>query len=264
MRPTSEPPPFAVRTVGMIDRRPWHATPGTRADDWMLTVFLAGRGRYRNRAGTIVVEAGMLGLVPPDDPGILAADPADPYLHWYCRFNGGHARHLAAGILAVRGGIRFAPCTQVRAIAAALRPFGPMHLIDLPVRMGRPELALAGILVGLAEGPADAEPTVLDGDRLREHLQRHVDEPTDLGAIARHFGVSVRTLSRRCRARTGTSVQRLHERMKMDWAAELLAATDAPVAEIARRTGYPDAGYFSRVFRRHHRRAPSAGRDHPA
>lgn len=253
-------PPFAVRTIGRIDRRPWHSTPGTREGDWMLTAVLAGRGRYLGPDGETAVVAGMLGLVPPQRPGVLASDPDDPYDHWYCRFSGGHAAELAGSILAARSGRRFAACPQVRRIAGDLRAAGERHRRELPARMGRPELILAGILVALDRPDEADDPAMLTADALREHIRRHLDVPTDLVATARRFGVSSRTLTRRCRALTGSSVQRLHEDMRLDWAADLLATTAAPIGEIARRAGYADPAYFSRVFRRRRGLAPLAWR----
>ncbi|GDY13579.1 hypothetical protein LBMAG53_24570 [Planctomycetota bacterium] len=251
-------PPFAIRTVGLMDRRPWHSTPGTRVDDWMLTVFLGGRGWYQHHGGTVLVVGGMLGLVPPIQPGILAADPDDPYIHWYCRFNGAHACHLADGILASRGGVRFAQCAQTASIADRLRAVAPIHRTDLPERMGSAEVALAGILVGLSGSEEHRdEGKFFTAESLEDHLRRNLDQPTDLEAIARHFQVSVRTLTRRCSAWTGRSVQRWHEQMKMTWAADLLASTEISVSEVAQRSGYRDPAYFSRVYRRHHGHPPS-------
>jgi AraC-like DNA-binding protein len=226
----------------------------------MLTAVLAGRGRYLGPDGVTAVGPGMLGLVPPQRPGVLASDPDDPYDHWYCRFSGGHASELAARILAARGGRRFAACSQVRRIAGDLRAAGERHRRDLPTRMGRPELILAGILVALDRPDQAEDPAMLSADGLRDHLRRHLDMPTDLAATARRFGVSLRTLTRRCRMLTGSSVQRLHEDMKLDWAADLLATTAAPIGEVARRVGYTDPAYFSRVFRRRRGLAPLAWR----
>lgn len=254
------PPPVAVRTAGLVDRRPWHSTPGTRLDDVMLTVVTHGRGSYQQRGEVQVVTAGMIGLVPPTDPGVLAADPSEPYVHFYCRFNGAYALHLAELILAQRGGRRFVVDPRCEAIARRMPELGSLSRRDrLPTIMGRAELCLTGILldllddVGAATGAADE----LTADGLREYLQSTIDQPTHLAGIAAHFGVSVRTLTRRCRAWTGLSVQRLHEDLKLAWARTLLRGTDDDIATIARRTGYTDPAYFSRVFRRSFGRSPS-------
>jgi len=48
--------------------------------------------------------------------------------------------------------------------------------------------------------------------------------------------------------------------MKMDWARALLAESGLPVTEVARRVGYADPFYFSKVFRRHAGDSPSRWR----
>jgi transcriptional regulator GlxA family with amidase domain len=39
-------------------------------------------------------------------------------------------------------------------------------------------------------------------------------------------------------------------RLRVQWACELLDTTQTPVAEIARQTGFADPYYFTRCFRR--------------
>ena len=45
--------------------------------------------------------------------------------------------------------------------------------------------------------------------------------------------------------------------MRMEKAAELLRTTDEKTYAIAEQTGYPDANYFSYVFKRHFGVTPS-------
>jgi AraC-like DNA-binding protein len=249
-------PPYRVRTAGRIEGQPWHSTPGTRGSDVMLTVVLAGRGRYRGPEGDIAVGAGMVGLVPPARAGLLMADPVDPYLHYYCRFAGRYAIAVAEDILARRGA-RFFPCEDAVRIADILRRMGQLHRAELPDEMGLPEAALAEALATLRHGVPSGGSAALTADALEEHLRARLAEPTDLRAIAKAFGVSRTTLCRRARAGAGCGVQQLHERLKMRWAGILLMHGLA-VAECARRVGYSDRRYFTRVFRKHHGRAPSA------
>lgn len=79
-------PPFAVRTAGLIRDQPFHSTPCSRQGDVMLTVCLGGRGAYRSPVEDAEVIAGMVGLVPWVAPGVLMADPRDPYVQCYCRW----------------------------------------------------------------------------------------------------------------------------------------------------------------------------------
>ncbi|MDT5349628.1 MAG: hypothetical protein QOH91_2915, partial [Mycobacterium sp.] len=58
------------------------------------------------------------------------------------------------------------------------------------------------------------------------------------------------------RRRTGRTVQEWIIERRMAEARGLPAETDLPVAEVARRVGVADPGYFSRLFSRTHGTSP--------
>lgn len=62
------------------------------------------------------------------------------------------------------------------------------------------------------------------------------------------------------RGRTGRTVQEWIIERRMAEARTMLEETDLPVAEIARRVGVFDPGYFSRLFTRTHGISPRAWR----
>lgn len=252
--------PFLVRTHGMVDRSPFHSTPGTKEGDVMLTVFLSGRGIYRNRSGRVRVGPGMIGLVPPDDPGVLLADTRDPYTHYYCRFSGEYARAMAQRIISDRGS-RFFRSDAADAVVSCIQRMGPSRHGPLSPRFAFREVLLAEALVLLRD--MDIEPqNTLTAERLIRTIEEHVSEPTDLSLLAAKVGVSVPTLCRKARMLCGSSVQKLSEHAKLSWAQRLLESTDLPVSEIAFRVGYYDPLYFSRVFKTKCGRSPRGWREH--
>lgn len=242
-------PPFQVRTAGLIRKNPYHSTPGTRQNDVMLTVFLAGQGTYHTGTGRQVVEGGMVGLVPPEEPGILMAHPGDPYTHYYCRFNGTYAVHLARQIIAAHGG-RFFHAAHADDIADLVRRMGPIFRASLPDQMGPAELLLAEALVRLAR-PESPEGSAITPAALEEYLRNHLAEPNDLGRMAEHFGISRAGLCRLARKRCRRTILQMSEAMKIDWAKTLLHSGSLSVRDVALRVGYSDPLYFSRVFRKH-------------
>ncbi len=241
-------PPFQVRTAGCIDRAPYHTTPGTRQGDVMLTVFVDGSGSYRNSNGCLHVHGNMAGLVPPVDPGVLMADPGDPYLHYYCRFNGDYAVGLAQAIIEEHG-VRFFPIVNAEEVAGYLRHMGRYGSRELPTTIGRREALLIQALVAL-RSPESTEPPLLVQASFEEYLREHIAEPTNLSRMAEHFLVSRTTLCRVVRSTCGMTVQRMHERLKIEWAQTLLGLGQFNVAQVALRVGYHDPLYFSRVFKR--------------
>jgi AraC-like DNA-binding protein len=55
--------------------------------------------------------------------------------------------------------------------------------------------------------------------------------------------------SPRFRARFGVSLGTYHRRVRVQWAAQQLAAGDAPIGRIALQAGFADHAHFSRVFK---------------
>ena len=82
-----------------------------------------------------------------------------------------------------------------------------------------------------------------------------------LDDIARRVASSRRQLQRSY-AEIGRTTFREHlTGVRMERAAELLAARGMTVREVAHRVGYRQPAQFAKAFRRHHGLAPSAFRD---
>ena len=87
-------------------------------------------------------------------------------------------------------------------------------------------------------------------------IDRRLSEPLSLRDVARAVRVTPGHLTTVVRRRTGRTVQEWIIERRMAEARSLLADTDLPVGEVARRVGMPDPGYFSRLFRRTHGASP--------
>jgi AraC family transcriptional activator of pobA len=87
-------------------------------------------------------------------------------------------------------------------------------------------------------------------------IDRRRGEPLSLRDVAREVGMTPGHLTTVVRRRTGRTVQEWIIERRMAEARSLLAGTDLPVGEVARRVGMSDPGYFSRQFRRTHGTSP--------
>lgn len=87
-------------------------------------------------------------------------------------------------------------------------------------------------------------------------IERRIAEPLSLRDVADELGLTPGHLTTVVRRRTGRTVVDWILDRRMSEARVLLAETDLPIAEIARRVGLPDPGYFARLFRREHDVAP--------
>ncbi len=253
-----------------------HTTPGTHHDDVMLTVVLGGRGRYfppsaiRGSDGGSRVQpivAGMVGVVLGESierPGLLMADPAEPYDHLYCRFAGASAVEAAKRVRDSWEGPRFVQDARWRDIADVLLralALGRVHsLSDRPMdRMTRQDACLAEALAILDTPPRD-DSARLTADRLRTYLEHHIAQPADLAAVAEHFEVSKGHLSREANRLLGEPLHQAWVRLKMDRARILLNESSLKITDVAQRVGYTDPLYFSKAFKKHTGHPPSAVR----
>ncbi len=87
-------------------------------------------------------------------------------------------------------------------------------------------------------------------------IDRRLGEPLSLRDVANELGITPGHLTTVVRRRTGRTVQEWIIERRMAEARSLLADTELPVGEIARRVGTSDPGYFSRQFHRTHGASP--------
>jgi AraC family transcriptional activator of pobA len=94
-------------------------------------------------------------------------------------------------------------------------------------------------------------------------IDRRHGEPLSLRDVAHEVGMTPGHLTTVVRRRTGRTVQEWIIERRMAEARTMLEETDLPIAEIARRVGVFDPGYFSRVFARTHGISPRQWRGRP-
>lgn len=95
---------------------------------------------------------------------------------------------------------------------------------------------------------------------VKARLVARLDEPYDLGALARAFNVSTRTLLRRFRAETGCSPLDFLHVARVNAAKRLLEDPDASVPGVMQQVGYADVGTFRTLFARHVGETPASYR----
>ncbi|MFC4059944.1 AraC family transcriptional regulator [Planomonospora corallina] len=103
------------------------------------------------------------------------------------------------------------------------------------------------VLVALRRARADEDP---QGEPVLEHLTRDACLPIPVAEHARRLGMPVADLRQVVRRLTGCSPKDYLLTVRLNRAKELLSSVDLPVAAIARRVGYDDPAYFTRMFTR--------------
>jgi AraC-like DNA-binding protein len=130
-----------------------------------------------------------------------------------------------------------------------------------------PESVMAGLLHAVLErlneldhrrGSAQALPAPLA--RAVRYLERRQLEDVEIGAVARHAGVSESHLRALFRSRFACGPLKYQLRLRLQLAAKLLRNSYLGVAEVGAACGFDDANYFARIFRAHHGLPPTRWR----
>jgi AraC family transcriptional regulator len=109
-------------------------------------------------------------------------------------------------------------------------------------------------LAGRNRLPVRAEKWV---ERARTMLLERFRESVRPSEIADELGVHRAHLARVFRARYGESLGEFTRRLRLQWAAQELAAADLPLAELAVEAGFCDQSHFTRAFGRQYGVTPA-------
>lgn len=130
----------------------------------------------------------------------------------------------------------------------------------LPVRSRDGTVCGVCGLVRSYAGQAAAIQPYLELAGVAEHLQRQCREPLDVARLAKLAKLSVRQFERKFRSTFQTSPRGYLMQMRVARACELLAASKAPLTEIALAVGFYDHSDFARQFKKHIGQSPGAWR----
>ena len=86
--------------------------------------------------------------------------------------------------------------------------------------------------------------------RVEELIHDRFREPLRMEQLAVEAGVHPSHLARVFRSRYGASPGAYLRRLRLEWAADRLAASDAGVSTVALEAGFADQSHFTRAFRR--------------
>jgi AraC family transcriptional regulator len=82
-----------------------------------------------------------------------------------------------------------------------------------------------------------------------EYLHARFAEPVDAAGLAATVGVHPVYLARVFRAHYGMSMGDYIRRLRLEWAADQLARSSVPLAEVAAHAGFVDQSHFTRAFK---------------
>ncbi|MFF4271591.1 helix-turn-helix domain-containing protein [Streptomyces sp. NPDC001536] len=223
-------------------------TVGPRTLDHHVAVVIStGGGWYEDPRGrrTTVTAPALLWLTP-GVPHHYAPDPDTGWDEGFVDFTGpATATYTELGYIEPdRPVVPLTDATGPRAVigrmARAARRDNPL----LEVETGA---AVHELLVALRRARADLTP---DGHQVLKALARDAFTPMSVADHAARHGMTLAELRTAVRRGAGCSPKDYLLGIRLGRAKELLAATELPVAAVARRVGYDDPAYFSRLFTR--------------
>ncbi|MCJ8293288.1 MAG: helix-turn-helix domain-containing protein [Colwellia sp.] len=91
-------------------------------------------------------------------------------------------------------------------------------------------------------------------------LRTHLNTELTLTEIAKQFGMSQRSFTRRFKAATGVRATQYWQQLRIETAKELLASSNLTIQEIADQIGYQDQGHLTRLFKQNLTLTPKAYR----
>jgi transcriptional regulator GlxA family with amidase domain len=89
------------------------------------------------------------------------------------------------------------------------------------------------------------------------YLQEKLANPLSMASIAKHFGLSERTLTRRFQRAAGTTPWQYLLNLRLSEAESLLRTSNLSITEVAAEIGILDSAHFARQFKKINRLSPS-------
>lgn len=155
--------------------------------------------------------------------------------------------------------------TELRRVYEAGFSTRPTPSPELRAAIGTLALLFSSVADNLPMQDASSGGSGIEGhllcQRALEYLHVRYGKPIRIEDVARFCNCSQSHIQHLFRQAYGISVGAYLEGLRMDKACALLAETELPVRQVAARTGYTDANYFSTVFSRRKGLSPTAFRE---
>ncbi|NEA65936.1 AraC family transcriptional regulator [Streptomyces sp. SID12488] len=229
-------------------------TVGPRVlDHHVAVVVSSGRGWFQGTDGRRrPVTAPTLIWLTPGTAHHYGPDPDTGWDEAFVDFTGpATATYAELGYIETERPL--VPLTDAGPARAVIGRMARAARRDNPVLEVETAAAVHELLVALRRTRADLAP---DGDQILAALARDACRPLSVAEHAARHGMTPAELRTAVRRGAGCSPKDYLLGIRLSRAKELLAATDLPVAAVARRVGYDDPAYFSRLFTRRVGMAP--------
>lgn len=234
---------------------------GTAA--YILILVEAGRGTVTVCGQRFAIAQGQVALLPPHCAHAYEANPEDPWKIYWFHFTGAGAEALLAWTgLSESNPVQQCPAAEgmrrhFRTIlATAERGYSDHTLLEL----SRSLINVLSLLHVRNLGSPQPDRHAARIEQIMDYMRETLDDPRSLAFYASRCGLCVSRFSEAFREHCGVSPMVYLTELRIQRASLMLESTDLQVGEIARRLGFEDPLYFSRLFRQQTGLAPTAFR----
>lgn len=205
------------------------------------------------------IEAGGFIFYPPGVRQLYAFSKEGNAVSYWIHFTGTAIEDALSGIPRARAFCgQVDERTQLESLLHQLSQVhhmcGPAYFLDeggLLLQI----LAVLSRSVNRQEGAACSEIRAIAA-----HICEHFTQPLSLADCAARLHLSVSRFSHLFTQTIGVSPYQYLLRLRLDRACELLLHTELDIRHVAQLSGFDDASYFSRLFRKHFAKTPGAFR----
>jgi len=239
--------------MGYYPQARGHRMRRSRHDDNLLLYCVDGAGRLRVDEARYPIGAGDLMLLPQGLAHSYTAATSQPWTLYWVHFQGVSSRIFTEylGYRDKRPVVRVGLAPALAASFHSLLAVGKTGYSSGAFINAANQLRHLFTQFALeANREQAAHPAGLDLETIEAYMQDNIHRSLELDDLAAVAHLSKYHFSNRYRELTGYSPIKHFLHMKIEYACQLLDSSEMSVKAIAAATGYQDALYFSRLFRK--------------
>lgn len=242
-----------VRAGRILPDSGWHMATHLHPEQWEFIYFLKGCGRVETPTSTFFPQRYHLVVYPPGLPHAEWTSAHDPEETVYITVSvQGQCPKGVHLLLPDRDGKMRWLATNILEEYSTFGPSSPLA-----------HAYTQALLLIVERYWTEASPVPHNAvDVVIQYIQTNYSRPLSIRHLAETAHISQSYLAHRFRQKTGFSLMRYVQRVRIEEATRLLSTTDYPISNIARQVGFTDPLHFSRVYKKMKGFTPSEMRRH--